>query len=527
MDHKGVSRKESGAAMHIKKKARPTPSQEVLSLSDSDIEIVGKGKGKSQKLPSNLYESNDIQEVPPPTEEVQSCPQPKHAVAQSPAVKIKMAADEAEVKDLSSPFGLEYVPDADKKAAAKVVVQDDSQDVLSLANDSSEVEAEPLPRKRKSKVDISTRAAKKQAVAELVSKSALKGKRKASPSTRTSRKKCLIVSSASSGDEGTTASKPWMSIKITEPNLEDRPMNIKITKPVINTIKPDDGPTDDSIPVVAPMVEAPTPSSTSLPQAAPVVSTPTPSMTSTPATAMANPIQPPSVVPVSFQSECPKPRLVTKANHHLTANEDDHDAFSLHAKKRVQDTSVTVQEMDDLLMASANLLALEEGRIGSKGKDEPTVREKDCIASEDDHVPSKSEEGHASVACKNPVLDSSSHSLDPCDSATASNALVPCAEFPSCQSHDTLLMLPERHAYVPQIPSGEHVPFMGGGWYSLPDPRMQGYGPFMGYPPWGIFPDMNNAARQHGYFPGAPMQGGYNGGPGYKGYKGPAYPYHG
>lgn len=73
------------------------------------------------------------------------------------------------IKDLSSPSGSEYVPDANEKAATKVVVQNDSQDGFYQGDNSSEGEAEPLPRKRKSKADISSRTVKKCAVVEVVS----------------------------------------------------------------------------------------------------------------------------------------------------------------------------------------------------------------------------------------------------------------------------------------------------------------------------------------------------------------------
>ena len=513
MDRKGVPRKES-VATRIKKKARPT--REVLSLSDSEVEVVSKGKGKSlrspskpRKSPSDLYVSDDIQEIPPPTEEMLSRPRPKRAVAQA-TVKIETTADGV-AEDPSSSSDSDYVPDADEKAATKEAAQDDSQDGFYQADDSSEGEAEPLPSKRKSKVDISSRAVKKRAVVEVVSRSVLKGKRKASPGDATSRKKRLVIALASSGDEGTTTRKPPASVNITEPNREDRPTN------VANMIECDrkDGPADDSVPMAT--VEASIPSSTSLPLPVAPALTPTatplpppvapaPTPTTTPArTAAANfPTQPPPVVPVSSHSERPKPRLVTKADRHPTANQDDHDAFSLRGKK-TQETSTTMQEMGPLSTASANLLAVEEGRMGSKNEDDR-------------------------VRCGSPALVGVYHPPNAHDRAATSESLVPQVEFPpSRQSHDGPPMVHEPQAYVSQFPP-DCVPFMGGGWYGPPDPRMQGHGyagPFMGYPQWGALPEMDNSAHQHGYLTGAQTQAAYNSGPPYEGYKRAGYYYRG
>ena len=73
------------------------------------------------------------------------------------------------VEDLSSPSGSEYVPDANEKAATKVVIQDDLQDGFYQGDNSSEGEAEPLLSKRKSKADISSHTVKKHAVVEVIS----------------------------------------------------------------------------------------------------------------------------------------------------------------------------------------------------------------------------------------------------------------------------------------------------------------------------------------------------------------------
>lgn len=113
-----------------------------------------------------------------------------------------------------------------------------------------------------------------------------------------------------------------------------------------------------------------------------------------------------------------------KADCHLTANQDDRDAFSLCAK-RVQVAFTTMQDMDPLSTASANFLAVEEGHVGSKN--------------EDDRAP-----------CKSPVLVSESHSLKPHDGAAPSEML----EFPPCQAHDNgPPVVHEHHAYIcPVVP---------------------------------------------------------------------------